>query len=155
MVVQEASLFRAMDQDIIDRINDIMIEESHDEGSVLFERGQAAIDFFILKEGSVELSIGEDEFITHIVSNPGDAFGWSSLVEHHVYTASAVCSAPTKLNKIRNYELMEIFDKHPASGYTFYKSVADIIGRRLTTTYNFLLRSHGRTSRYLRRVSRY
>jgi CRP-like cAMP-binding protein len=155
MAMPEADLLRGLDQQVVKEIKDIMVEESYDEGAVLFERGGTALDFYILVKGSVELGIGEEGYVTHVVTNPGDAFGWSSLVDHHVYTASAVCSAPTKLQRIRNQDLVEIFEKYPADGILFYKHVAGIIGKRLTSTYNFLLRSHGRTSRYLRRASSY
>jgi CRP-like cAMP-binding protein len=155
MVMLEGDLLKGLNRQVVEEIKDIMMEESYDEGVVLFEKGEAALDFYILIQGTVELSIGEDGYVTHIVKNPGDAFGWSSLVDHHVYTASAVCSAPTKLQRIRNQDLIEIFERYPADGVLFYKQVAGIIGRRLTTTYNFILRTHGRTSRYLRRASSY
>ncbi len=153
MVMLEADLLKGLDPQVVEEIKDIMVEESYDEGTVLFEKGGTALDFYILLKGSVELSIGEDGYVTHVVKKPGDAFGWSSLVDHHVYTATAVCSAPTKLQRVRNQDLMDIFGEYPADGVLFYKHVAGIIGRRLTTTYSFLLRSHGRTSRYLRRAS--
>jgi len=155
MVMQEADLFTGLDNKVVKEIKDIMVEEVYDEGTVIFEKGEAALNFYILVDGKVELSIGEDGYVTHVVANPGDAFGWSSLVDHHVFTASAVCAAPTKLQKIRNKDLVRVFEKYPADGITFYKRVAKIIGRRLTTTYSFLLRTHGRTSRYLRRASSY
>ena len=155
MVMLEGDLLKGLDRRVVEEIKEIMVEESYDEGVVLFEKGEAALDFYILIKGSVELSIGENGYVTHVVKNPGDAFGWSSLVDHHVYTATAVCAAPTKLQRIRNQDLVEIFERHPADGVTFYKHVAGIIGRRLTTTYSFILRSHGRTSRYLQRASSY
>jgi CRP-like cAMP-binding protein len=155
MVMQEANLLKGLDRQVVKEIKDIIVEESYDEGIVLFEKGETALDFYILVKGIVELSIGEDGYVTHVVKNPGDAFGWSSLVDHHVYTATAVCAAPTKLQRIRNQDLINIFERYPADGVLFYKHVAGIIGRRLTTTYSFLLRSHGRTSRYLQRASRY
>lgn len=155
MVFQQSDLFSGMKKEVVEEINKIVVEESHDGGTVLFEKGGTALDFYILLKGKVELSIGEDGYVTHVVNKAGEAFGWSSLVDHHVYTASAVCSAPTKLQRIRNQDLVDIFTKYPTDGLLFYKHVAGIIGRRLTTTYNFLLRSHGRTSRYLRRASRY
>ena len=155
MVMLEADLLRGLDRQVVVEIKEIMVEESYDEGVVLFENGEAALDFYILIKGSVELSIGENGYVTHVVKNPGDAFGWSSLVDHHVYTATAVCAAPTKLQRIRNQDLVEIFERHPADGVIFYKHVAGVIGTRLTTTYNFILRSYGRTSRYLRGASSY
>ena len=152
MFIQRADLFRGMDQVVIKEINDILVEESCAEGTVLFERGKTANDLYIVKEGSVELVIGENGHVTYVVKNPGEAFGWSSLVNHHVYTASAVCSSPTQLIRIPSERLNEIFEKYPASGLMFFRRLAEIISKRVATSYNLLLRSHEKTSRYLRSV---
>jgi CRP-like cAMP-binding protein len=152
MFIQRADLFRGMDQVVIKKINEIMIEESCAEGTVLFERGKTANDLYIVKEGSVELIVGENGHVTYVVKKPGEAFGWSSLVNHHVYTASAVCSSPTEFIRIPSDKLNKVFEKNPASGLMFFRRLAEIISKRVATSYNLLLRSHERTSRYLRSV---
>ena len=152
MFIQRADLFRGMDQAVIKEINDIMVEESCAEGTVLFERGKTANDLYIVKEGSVELTIGDSGHVTYVVKNPGEAFGWSSLVNHHVYTASAVCSSPAELIRIPSEKLNKLFERNPASGLVFFRRLAEIISKRVATSYNLLLRSHERTSRYLRSV---
>lgn len=152
MFMQKSKLFRGMDQKVLKEIDKIMLHESHAEGTVLFERGTSANDLYILGEGSIELSIGGNGHVTHVVSNPGEAFGWSSLVNHHVYTASAVCSSPTKLIRIPSDKLNDIFERNPASGLMFFRRLAEIISKRVATSYNLLLRSHERTSRYLQSV---
>ena len=152
MFIQRADLFRGMDQVVIKEISEIMVEESCAEGTVLFERGKTANDLYVVKEGSVELIIGENGHVTYVVKNAGEAFGWSSLVNHHVYTASAVCSSPTELIRIPSDKLNKVFEKNPASGLIFFRRLAEIISKRVATSYSLLLRSHERTSRYLRSV---
>jgi CRP-like cAMP-binding protein len=92
MFIQQADLFKQMNPEVIKQINEITMEESCAESTVLFERGAPANDLYILKQGTVQLTIGDDAHVTYVVKRPGEAFGWSSLVNHHVYTASAVCS---------------------------------------------------------------
>ena len=153
MVMKEANLFEDLDQNVVEEIKKIMVEMSYEENHVLFDRGESAHYFYILTEGKVMLAIGEYANMSHMVESPGDAFGWSSLVEHHVYTASAVCLTPTKVLRIKNETLFEIFERHPTDAFIFYRRLAGIIGRRLMTSYNFLLRTHGKTSRYLKSMS--
>ncbi len=141
-----------MDQEVLKQIDKIMVKKSCAEGTVLFERGHSANNLYILGEGSIELTIGDNGHVTHVVKTPGEAFGWSSLVNHHVYTASAVCSSPTELVSIPSEKLNRIFESNPASGLIFYRRLAEIISKRVATSYNLLLRSHERTSRYLRSV---
>ena len=143
---------KGKDQVVIKEISEIMVEESCAEGTVLFERGKTANDLYIVKEGSVDLVIGENGHVTYVVKNPGEAFGWSSLVNHHVYTASAVCSSSTELVRIQSENLHAIFERNPASGLVLFKRLAEIISKRVATSYNLILRSHERTSRYLRSV---
>ena len=150
MVLKQADLFADMEPEVIDKIKKIMIDEFCEEGTVLFERGEFAGDLYILKQGRVELAIGENGHVTYVVKKPGEAFGWSSLVNHHVYTASAICSSPAELIRIQSDKLNAIFEGNPASGLTFFRRLAEIISKRVATSYNLLLRSHNKTSRYLR-----
>ncbi len=152
MFMQKTKLFRGMEQNVLKEIDKIMIKESCTEGTILFERGKTANDLYILKEGSIELTIGDNGHVTYVVKSPGEAFGWSSLVNHHVYTATAVCSSPTELIRIPSDKLNMIFESNPASGLMFFRSLAEIISKRVATSYNLLLRSHEKTSRYLRSV---
>jgi CRP-like cAMP-binding protein len=152
MFMQKSKLFRGMDQEVLKQIDKIMVKKSCAEGTVLFERGHSANNLYILGEGSIELTIGDNGHVTHVVKTPGEAFGWSSLVNHHVYTASAICSSPTELVSIPSEKLNRIFESNPASGLIFYRRLAEIISKRVATSYNLLLRSHERTSRYLRSV---
>jgi CRP-like cAMP-binding protein len=152
MFMQKSKLFRGMDQEVLKQIDKIMVKKSCAEGHVLFERGHSANNLYILGEGSIELTIGDNGHVTHVVKTPGEAFGWSSLVNHHVYTASAICSSPTELVSIPSEKLNRIFESNPASGLIFYRRLAEIISKRVATSYNLLLRSHERTSRYLRSV---
>jgi CRP-like cAMP-binding protein len=152
MFIQKSELFRGMEQKVLKEIDKIMVKKSCSEGTVLFQRGESANNLYILREGSIELTIGENGHVTHVVKNQGEAFGWSSLVNHHVYTASAVCSSPTKLIRIPSDQLNNIFEINPASGLLFFRRLAEIISKRVATSYNLLLRSHEKTSRYLRSV---
>ena len=152
MFIQKSKLFRGMDQKVLKEIDKIMTNESCAEGTVLFERGTSANNLYILREGSIELTIGGKGHVTYVVRKQGEAFGWSSLVNQHVYTASAICSTPTKLIRIPSDKLNNIFERNPTSGLIFFRHLAEIISKRVATSYNLLLRSHERTSRYLRSV---
>jgi len=142
MFIKEIDLFEGMSQGFIDEIAKIMVEESYSEGSFLFKEGDPANDFYVLEEGSVRLTIGEEGHITYIISSPGDSFGWSSLVDRPTYTANAECRKAVKVIKIEKAKLNRIFEKHRFSGLMFYKRLARIIGERLVNTYNSLLSAY-------------
>jgi len=142
MFIQKADLFKGMTQEVIEEIDRIMVEESYEGGVSLFREGDPASNFYILGDGKVRLTIGEEGHMTHVVSNPGEAFGWSSLVEDGFYTASAECAAPTKVLRIEKEELDKIFERHPVSGLSFFKRLAGVVGKRLINSYRSLLAAH-------------
>jgi CRP-like cAMP-binding protein len=144
LVIQESDLFQGLSQHIISKIADNMTEESCDEGGFIIKEGDPADYLFILHEGKVRLSVGERGQITHMIADPGEIFGWSSIVDRGTYTASAECLEFTKLMRIHKDKLTKIFTDDPTSGLIFYKRLAGVIGDRLSNSYKTLLSMHRR-----------
>jgi CRP-like cAMP-binding protein len=69
------------------------------------------------------------------VKQNGEAFGWSSLIGRDRYSASAECTAPTKLLKTDSEKLTVALEKDPANGLVFFKQLAATLGNRLLETY--------------------
>jgi len=143
MLIVKASLFEGMSAQLISKIEKASVEEVHNRGVFLFHHGEPADHLFILLEGRVRLSVGQHGDVALVVRNPGDCFGWSSLVDRETYTASAECIAHTKLTKIRSDALAHIFEHDTASGMVFYKKLARMIGNRLANCYKLLPSAHG------------
>ncbi|MBW2055959.1 MAG: cyclic nucleotide-binding domain-containing protein [Deltaproteobacteria bacterium] len=142
MIIQESELFRDLGPEVINEIAESMVEEFYGKGSFIFKETYLAEHFYILEEGKIRLSVGEKGRITHLISNPGETLGWSSLVGRNTYTASAECLAPSKVIKIEKEMLNRVFERNPASGMVFFKRLAGIIGERLTHSYSALLSAY-------------
>jgi CRP-like cAMP-binding protein len=143
MLIDEANLFKGLNRQLVEEIGRCSVGESHPAGAVLFRHGEPADYLYILVEGRVRLSIGDLGHIALVVGSPGDAFGWSSLVERENYTASAECLVPTRVTKIGKQKLAAIFERDPVSGLQFYKRLATLIAQRLTDTYKLIPAAHG------------
>jgi len=141
MFIKEIDFFKGMGVEIIDEIFKISVVESCSDGDILFKQGDPANNFYLLEEGEIRLTIGEEGHIGFTVS-AGDAFGWSSLVDREAYTATAECKLPSKVIKIETDKLAKIFEKYPTTGLIFFKRLAGVIGERLIRTYNTLLSSY-------------
>jgi len=139
MFLKEADLFMGLSQETMNEIAKIMVEESYDKGALLFSEGDPAQYFYVLQEGRVRLALGKEAKIDYTVSNPGEAFGWSALVDRPSYTAAAECESPTRLIKIGKEELNKILEKQPGSGMIFFKRLAGALGERLIYAYNAFL----------------
>lgn len=59
-------------------------EVSFEENEIILLAGQQSKHFFLLLSGSVCVEVGARAYTVWIQAlGPGDAFGWSSLLEHH------------------------------------------------------------------------
>jgi CRP-like cAMP-binding protein len=139
MYVQDAELLKGLSRGALDEISHIMVEHSYDKGAVLFTESDPAENFFILKEGRVRISIGKEGEIDYTVNKPGEAFGWSGLLDRSHYTAGAECLISGRIIKIKRDDLIKVFERNPEAGLLFFKGLAGAIFQRLILNYNAFL----------------
>ena len=97
MYLKQKDIFWAMNKEFVKEVMDIAVTESHQQGEWLFHGGDPANAFYILLKGRVKLILGETGHVVYIVSNAGEAFGWSSLIDRGSFSASAGAnSAPAQ-----------------------------------------------------------
>jgi CRP-like cAMP-binding protein len=139
MIIQKADLFKDLSSETMNEVSKIMVEESWDKGASVFKAGNPSRYFYILVEGTIRLSVGSEAEIDYTVSRPGEAFGWSGMLDRPTYMATAECLAPCKLIKIDNEKLASVLGKNTASGMTFYKCLAGCVVQRLIQNYGAFL----------------
>jgi len=142
MYIDTAYLFGGMHEETRKKILESAIEESHASGDLLFHQDDPALNFYILTEGRVRISVGPQGLLAHVASDPGDVIGWSSLVGNDTYTASAECLGSVKVSKIEKSKLDQVLHADPESGMTFFKHLAALIGLRLVDSYKATLAAH-------------
>jgi CRP-like cAMP-binding protein len=138
MYFHQADVFRGMSRDFLKEFMAITVKESHEKGHLLFCEGERASHFYILLKGHVRISLGETGQAVSTVDQPGEAFGWSSIVGRDVYSASAECKEPTRLLKVEAERLQSLLEKNPANGLIFFKRIAGILGNRLIQIYSMI-----------------
>ena len=138
MYLKQKDIFWAMPKDFVKEIMGISVTESHPRGELLFREGDPANAFYVLLKGRIKLSLGETGQTVYIVSNAGEAFGWSSLIGREIFSASAECTAPTKLLKFDKKKLEKILEKDPAGSLILFKRLAEILGNRLLQSYTII-----------------
>ena len=141
MYIQQADLFWGMKRDFVKEFMDIAEKESHKKGNFIFHKGDPSTYFYILIKGRVKLSLGDAGGVTYTVDHAGEAFGWSSLIDRDVYSASGECLEETILQKFDKNKVHSILDKDPVNGLIFFKRFAGTIGNRLLWSYNMLTAS--------------
>ena len=138
MYLKQKDIFWGMSKDFVKEVMKISITESHEKNDVLFQEGDSANQFYILLKGRVKLSLREISHVVYVVSNAGEAFGWSSLINRDAYSASAECMSPTKLLKFEKEKLQGVLEKEAINGLLFYKRLAELLGNRLLNSYTMI-----------------
>ncbi len=139
MPLESAYIFEGLGDNARAAVAAIALDETHDSGDTLFRAGELATDLYILEEGRIRQTVLRGGLLSHIISEPGTAMGWSSMTGTGTYTATAVCTAPVRVLRIPAEELVLIFDRDPISGMIFYRRLAEIIVRRLVESYGATL----------------
>ncbi|MBN2125847.1 MAG: cyclic nucleotide-binding domain-containing protein [Deltaproteobacteria bacterium] len=138
MYFAQADLLRGMSKDFIKRFMDNTVKETHRKGKLLFRAGNPANSFYVLLKGRIKLTVGETGQRVYTVDQPGEAFGWSSLLGRDAYSATAECREQTKILRIDVAALNQILEQTPADGLIFFKRLAATLGNRLLQTYRMV-----------------
>ncbi len=139
MAFEKTYLFEGMKSDFIEKVSQALKEETFDEGTLIFRQGDPATHLYFLIRGRVRVTVGAHGSVTKILSRPGEAFGWSSLVGRGTYTASVRCLDATRVGKISGQEMSLLLEGDPAIGLVFYRRLARFIRERLIDSYRILL----------------
>jgi CRP-like cAMP-binding protein len=135
MYIQQVELTRGVGKDFVKALTAMSVKEEHEQGAILFRKGEPAIHAYLLLIGRVHLKMGETGQVVHIVSRPGETFGWSSLVNRDVFSSTAECVEKTNLRKLHRKDLRKLLDKDPVNGLIFFQRLAGMLGDRLLESY--------------------
>jgi CRP-like cAMP-binding protein len=139
MAIKESDLFKGVSQRFITKIANNSEEESFKKNSIIFKTGEKASHFFVLVEGSIDISLGRKEGAHMSVNKPGEIFGWSALVEPYIYTANARATKDTRVIEISRDLIEQAISEHPAEGLAVLKNLTGIIAQRLRYAYKSLV----------------
>ena len=134
--LKEFGLFREFGKEKLVSIVKLCHEQVVDPNTLLFAQGNRATRLHLCRSGKVDIVVrlSEPQGIEVVVhrTKAGDVFGWSSLVEPYVYTASAKCVEKTETMYIEATDLVELFESDPYIGYLFMKNLSTVVSLRLT-----------------------
>lgn len=143
MIIKETDLFKGIDFNVMEEIYNICSVENYAKDIVLFEQGEKAECLYILEGGTVKLVIKNGGSLFYSLKEPAEVFGWSSMVEHGLYTATGVCATDLKVVRIERKKLDKIFDLYPHAGITILRRIGGIFSQRLSRAYQDLVYDRG------------
>ena len=117
-------------------------ETSYDAGSALLLECDPADWFYLLIEGSLDLTYKSEETYHPKTSkvfqvgevNPGEIFGVSALIEPYQYNATATASLQSRAIKFDAKALRTLADLDCSLGYAMMQQIAKAVMERLAYT---------------------
>jgi CRP-like cAMP-binding protein len=134
MYIAESELFRNVGSGTLEAATGRGVEKVFNSGDLVFGEGDKAGKFYILGEGSVHLTMGQEE-LCFVVDRPGEVFGWSALVEPRQYRASARCTTRCRLLEIPREAIEDLARIHAEDGITIFRNLAGIVTEKLSEAY--------------------
>lgn len=139
--LKRARLLEGLSDNELEKIASLSREEKYRAGAIIFEEGDPARNLYIVEEGKIALETKLDlgpyaapRPTTIEVLTPGEAFGWSALVEPHILTSSARCLKTAKVIAIEGVSLRHLLDSDARIGQKVMARLTSIVASRLRET---------------------
>jgi len=105
------------------------------DGEVILREGERTHSLFILRSGGARVERSHGEFTVEISRlGQGELFGEMGFVEDFAASASVVADGPCEVDAIEEAHVHRLAERDPAFAGRFYRSVAELLSRRLRAT---------------------
>lgn len=140
-ILKKVGLFEGLSDNELEKIASLSREEEYRAGAVIFQEGDPARALYIVEEGEIaletELDLGPyvaPRPTTIEVVTSGEAFGWSALVEPHVFTSAARCLKAARVIAIEGSGLRHLIDSDARIGQKVMARLTSMVASRLRDT---------------------
>ena len=132
MNIREIQFFNEIETDVVREIENSCTIETFGKDSIIFKKGSRADFLYILDEGNISLLAKDKGMTICNLTEPGEVFGWSAIVEKGVYTASSVCTSEARVLRISREKIEDIFNRYPKAAVTFYRRLGSLYSKRIS-----------------------
>ena len=132
-----AELFSGLPDATLAGITALARKEDRAAGSICYDFGDPADDFFVLESGRVEFLIGRDERLSPagFMLRKGEVFGWAALLENQPQRiARATCLEQSRLLRMNGKQTLDLLERDSASGYLVMRRLSSLIARYLASS---------------------
>ena len=149
-ILKETQIFQYLTDEQLKRMEPLAVEEKHKAGTVLYKEGEAAGKCYIVTEGKIVLDMKIDMGpsapplqVTVDVITKGEEMSWSTFVEPHIFTVSALCIDDATLLTFESKKLRALIHQDTTLGFNVMRGAANLIAKRLHHTRNILAGERG------------
>jgi len=126
--------FSGLSDDCLKKIASISKERQIQIGDRIFEEGNTATHFRLIKSGAVNIVylLGDGREVVADTLVRGDALSWSALLDPYRLTASGIASKDGSIIEIEGESLREICKEDLNAGYRILEEVSKTLRSRLS-----------------------
>lgn len=129
--LERCQLFKDITRQQLMEVAALVEEDSVQADSYLLREGESARHIFVVVDGCgvAELALDHGWLSLGLV-NPGDAAGWSSLIDGQTYPASVKALTPMRVARIEAKGLELLMNLEPSLGYAVQRQLSSIFYRQ-------------------------
>jgi len=140
-VLKRSDLFRQLNDEQLGLLEKICTSHLFEPGTSICKQGKMGGKLYVIEDGLVAIILEVGPMAQRQVQAASnfECFGWSAMIEPHVYTATAKAMEKTRALAVGGQELSDLCSAHPDMGVVVYKAVARVVAARLHQAYVQLL----------------
>jgi CRP-like cAMP-binding protein len=120
-LVRDVPLFADLDRRELQGLANSMKERTFRSGQTIAAEGQTGIGFFIIAEGTANVSKGGEE---RARLGPGDYFGEIALIDDGVRTASVTADSELKVYGLTSWEFRPLVESNASIAWKLLQTMA-------------------------------
>jgi CRP-like cAMP-binding protein len=125
-VFKKVSLFSSLDENMLQEIASITSEKLYRKNEVIFHQGDPGSVLFILKSGTVKISLfdqtGKEVILKMLYEN--DFFGEMSLLDGHFRSATITALDACKALRIKREDFIRLIKEYPSMAFNMLIAVS-------------------------------
>jgi signal transduction histidine kinase len=124
--LEESKPFRNLNPTEQESLRKIALERSFSAGELIFKEGDAGDGIYVVKEGSVEISVAMNQNVRRAFAKlgPGEMFGEMAVLELKPRSASAAATIQTEVYFIPREELLLMLGDSPALSLQLLREIS-------------------------------
>ena len=148
-VLEQVDIFQELTTEQLALVNQICVEQSFNEGELIFEENSPSREFYIIMDGEVKIQVDPDTIgsggdnyqpTTIAVLRRGQSFGEVAIVDPGLRSASARCGSKScKLLVIDRDDFLDLLTSDYQVGFIVMRNFAADLALKIRQT-NLLVR---------------
>ncbi|SMC42125.1 Cyclic nucleotide-binding domain-containing protein [Desulfocicer vacuolatum DSM 3385] len=141
--LRKDQFLESLTDEMLEKFVPVTEEWRVEAGEIIFNEGDPADNFFMVKSGKIllEQKISEDIIATVGTVDPGESFGLSVLLYAPRRVMTAICSESAIVYAIHKDVLLDLMDNDHSMGYFIMKQAARVLNTRVILRTEQFLRS--------------